>query len=315
MRYYGWLLVVCLLQPQSALAMEYFGSFLYWQATEPVDWVLDTNRNAADQFVAYETIGFNAAPGFRFGVARKGTWNTELYFTRLKSSSADSATGYLTPAFLGGKLALSDEPKSTLPYFDSGYVETVIDYNVLDWDFGRSFQQCESLRLRPVIGLKAAWIRQTFDSGFQGVWPDDDLAKIMTEHMKNNFWGLGPKIGIQNAWDVWGGEQCEVVCIADFYTAYLLGHWTVRDETHLTSLQNSTVDQSTRVFPSDARDFGAVTFQAMIGIELKYGCWSVTTGYEIHDWLNQCQIFDDATGPHNNDLVLQGLTLNVKCTF
>ena len=38
-------------------------------------------------------------------------------------------------------------------------------------------------------------------------------------------------------------------------------------------------------------------------------------GYEINDWLNQCQIFDDATGPHNNDLILQGLTVSFGCSF
>ena len=85
--------------------------------------------------------------------------------------------------------------------------------------------------------------------------------------------------------------------------------------TQLTSVHNSQTATSTRDIPIDDRDFGAVTFQALIGIELKYRHWSATAGYEINDWLNQCQIFDDATGPHNNDLVLQGLTVNVGCSF
>ena len=54
-----------------------------------------------------------------------------------------------------------------------------------------------------------------------------------------------------------------------------------------------------------------MAFQAVLGINLKFRSWSATVGYEINDWLNQCQLFDDATGPHNNDLILQGLTLNV----
>lgn len=33
--------------------------------------------------------------------------------------------------------------------------------------------------------------------------------------------------------------------------------------------------------------------------------------YEINDWFEQFQIFDDATGAHNNDLILQGLTVQL----
>ena len=219
MRYFCWLLIACLVPAQSAQALEFFGSFLYWQATEPVDWTLDTNRLPTDQFVAYETITFDFTPGFRVGVGRRGEWDTEFYYSRVHMSSADSASGNLTPAFLGGKLALSDKPKSTPPYFDDGHVETEIDYNVLDWDLGKSFNPGESLRLRPVIGLRAAWISQTFDSDFQGEWPDLTLSKSMTEHMENDFWGIGPKIGIENAWNAWRSDECEIHCVANFYTA------------------------------------------------------------------------------------------------
>ena len=192
MRRYSWLLVVCLLPIQSAHALEFFGSFLHLQATEPVDWVLNTNRLAVDQFVDYETIAFNAAPGFRvgFGVGKEGEWNTKFYYTRIYFSSAHTASGNLTPAFMGGKLALSDKPKSTLPYFDDGYVKTAIDYNVLDWDLGRSFKQGKSLRLQPVIGLRAAWINQTFDSGFQG-----ESSFSWTPTPKGSAYGVTRRLG------------------------------------------------------------------------------------------------------------------------
>ncbi len=311
MRHLGWFLVACLLQAQSAQALEFFGDFLYWQATEPVDWVLDTNRLPGDQFVAYETIEFDFTPGFRVGVDRGGEWGTKLYYTRVHTSTAESASGNLTPAFMGGKLALSDKPKSEPPYFDRGHVEAVVDYNVLDWDLGKLFNPVPSLRVRPIVGMRAAWINQTFDSGFQ----DLSLSKSVTEHMENDFWGIGPKIGVENAWNVWRGEECEIHGVANFYTAYLLGHWTVRDVTDLTSTHGSQTATSRRVVPIGDREFGALTFQAMVGIQLKYGRWSATAGYEINDWLNQCQIFDDATGPHNNDLILQGLTVNVGCSF
>jgi hypothetical protein len=315
MRYFGWLLIAWLLQAQSAQALDFFADFLYWQATEPVDWTLDTNRFPLDQFVAYETVSFDFTPGFRVGVGQEGQWSTKVYYSHVHTSFADSMSGNLTPAFLGGKLALSDEPKSTPAYFDQGQIEAAVDYNVLDWDLGKPFNSGPSLRVQPLVGLRAAWITQTFDSGFQGEWPDLALSKSMTEHMKNDFWGIGPKIGIENAWNVARGEVCEINCVANFYTAYLLGHWTVKDVTDLSTIHDSQTSVSQRIVPIDGRDFGAVTFQAVVGINLKYRRWSATAGYEINDWLNQCQIFDDATGPHNNDLILQGLTVNVACSF
>ena len=42
---------------------------------------------------------------------------------------------------------------------------------------------------------------------------------------------------------------------------------------------------------------------------------SFKLGYEIQDWFNQYQVFDNGTGAHNNDLLLQGLTLDMRLDF
>jgi hypothetical protein len=99
--------------------------------------------------------------------------------------------------------------------------------------------------------------------------------------------------------------------VANFYAAYLLGHWDISDVTQLTA----PGVHSRRTIPIDGRDFGALAFQAVVGIRLECGRFSAMAGWEINDWLNQCQIFDDATGPHNNDLLLQGLVVNATCRF
>ena len=315
MRYFSWILIACLSLVQEARAVEFFGDFLYWRATETVDWVLNTNRVPADQFVAYETISHDFVPGFRVGIGHERDWGTKLYYTRVYTSTSDSASGNLTPAFLGGKLALPSNPAPERPYFDRGWVGAAIDYNVLDWDLGRRFNPTESLGVRPFVGLKAAWINQTFDSGFQGAWPDLALSRSLVERMENRFWGIGPQIGLENTWKVARSDRCEIHCLANFNAAYLLGHWTITDVTHTTSIHNSKTTTSERIMPIGGRDFGALTFQALLGIHLRYGRWSTTAGYEISDWLNQCQIFDDATGPHNNDLILQGLTVKINCEF
>jgi hypothetical protein len=303
------------MQAQNAQAVEFFGDFLYWQATEPVDWTLNTNRLPADQFVDYHTVKYDFEPGFRIGIGQEGDWDTHLYYTNIHISSEDSISGNLTPAFLGGKLSLSDAPAPTPPYYDQGGVKAVIDYHVVDWDFGKRFQPCESLSVRPLIGLKAGSIHQTFDSEFQGEWPALSLSRSLTEHMENRFWGIGPKIGLENTWNGGRTESYRIRYMANFYTAYLLGHWNLKDVTDIASIDSGVTKKYQRVIPLDDRNFGAITFRALVGIHFRYRRWTAVVGYEINDWLNQCQIFDDATGPHNNDLILQGLTVRMQYKF
>jgi len=309
MRRIRWLLVCCLvLIGPSALALEFFGDVLYWQATEPVDWAMNTNRSSIDQVVAFKTLDFDFATGFRVGVGLERDWGAKLYYTRFYTDTEDTVTGYVTPNFLGSRFAANE---LNPPYFRSGDIRAAIDYNVLDLDLGKSFCPSESWRLRPVLGLRGAWINQTLDTEFQGTWSDTIPWETSDEHIRNDFWGIGPKLGIENTLNLWRGQECKVDLTMNFYTAYLLGFWTINDFTTNTSNQGV----STQVIPIDNRDFGALTFQAMIGLHLNYRFWNATAGYEFNDWLNQCQIFDDATGPHNNDLIVQGISIRVSYGF
>lgn len=291
-----------------AFGLDFFGDVLYWQATEPVDWAMNTNRSTIDQFVAFKTLDYDFAPGFRVGVGLERDGGVKLYYTRFHTDAHDTVAGYVTPNFLGSRLpVLAQDPS----YFKSGSIQAVIDYNVLDLDFSKSFCPLDSWQLRPVLGLRGAWIDQTFDSEFQGTWSSNPLVIASEEHIKNGFWGIGPKLGVENALNLWSGEKCQIDLAMNFYGAYLLGFWTIHDFAANTSSQGV----STQVIPIGNRDFGALTFQAVIGLHLNYGNWNATAGYEFNDWLNQCQIFDDATGPHNNDLIVHGLTIRVSYGF
>ena len=311
MRRFGWFLVCCLLLVgPRAFALEFFGDVLYWQATEPVDWTMNTNNSTTDQFVAFENVAYHFSPGFRVGagLGPESEWGVKLSYTRFYTTTEETAAGIVTPVFLGNRLSLFLMNPSN---YDSGSVQSVIDYNVLDLDFGKSFCPVESLQVRPVLGLRGAWINQTFDTEFQGTWPQLSLVQTSDEHITNRFWGIGPKLGIENSLNLWSGEKCQIDLAVNFYTAYLLGCWAINDVT----IDTKNGVPSRFEVPIDDRRFGALTFQAMVGVNLKYGNWNVTAGYEFNDWLNQCQIFDDATGPHNNDLVVQGLSIRVGYRF
>jgi hypothetical protein len=308
MRYFSLLLIACLLRAPAARAFELFGDVLYWRATEAVDWVLVTDTTPGQQGVTYKTFAFDFAPGFRAGAAHEGDWDTKVYYTHFQTCTSDSASGNLTAGFLTGK---EQQPAWPIVFFETGWAHAQIDFNMLDWDVGKRFQAAERLTWRPIVGLRAGWINQAFDVGLEGFRLGQGPTNVV-ENVENNFWGIGPKLGIENALALWRGEAWQIDGVANFYAAFLLGEWKVTDVTTITNIVDDQPQTSTSVLGVPERDFGAVTFQALLGVNFRHRRWTATFAYELNDWLNQCQIFTDATGPQNNDLILQGLTVRVS---
>lgn len=310
MRYCGYLLILCLGLATPVQGAEFFGEFLYWKATEPVDWVLNTNAVPADQYINYGSTVYDFAPGFRVGMSLDGQWNTNLAWTHFHTQTEDSASGLLTAAFLGGK---ESQPPSPKLYFDTGQLEASIDYDVIDLDWSTPMDLGGALRIRPVLGVRGGIIRQSFTTSFQADYVHGGVTSTrrIVEEAESNFWGLGPKVGIDGEYALVSSSQCEVNLTAGFFMAYLLGNWSVPDETHMTQIDNGATTMSSQLVKVDPRDFGSLTFQTMFGLNFRRGPWTAAVGYELNDWLNQCQIFTDATGPQNNDLLLQGLTASV----
>ncbi|MBA4032719.1 MAG: hypothetical protein C0478_17770 [Planctomyces sp.] len=297
-----------------AFAAEFFGEFLYWKATETVDWVLNTNRDPLQQYIDYGSTEFGFSPGFRIGVQQSGEWDVRASWTRFSTSTTASESGDLTAAFLGGK---NSQPPAPQLYFDTGQLEASIDYNMIDLDLGKAFQLGESLRIRPLVGLRGGMIEQSFTTAFQAEYDSGGSTsqRNIVETATNDFWGIGPKIGIENQYTLRKTEHLELNVTANFYMAYLLGDWQVHDVTAVTQIDGGMTSTSSQVIQTSPRDFGSLTFQTIVGVQLKYGHLTATAGYELNDWLNQCQIFTDASGPQNNDLLLQGLTVRLAYNF
>ncbi|RCS48232.1 hypothetical protein DTL42_13585 [Bremerella cremea] len=314
MRYCGLLLICCLGWATPIQAAELFGEFLYWKATEPVDWVLNTNRLPANQYINYEQTVYDFAPGFRVGMSLDGTWNTNLTWTHFRNQTEDTATGKLTAAFLGGK---ESQPPAPQLYFDRGELEATINYDVIDLDLSRSMEMTNGLRIRPVVGMRAGIIRQSFITSFEASYVSGMTTsqRNIVETAESNFWGIGPKVGIDGEYALLRSSQFEMNLTAGFFVSYLLGDWSLPDETRITQINNGMTSITSQTIQVDSRDFASLSFQSMVGLNVRRGPWSAAVGYEINDWLNQCQIFTDASGPQNNDLLLQGLTANLVWQF
>jgi hypothetical protein len=314
MRYCSLLLICALWMSHPLQAAEMFGEFLYWKATEPVDWVLNTNNDPGNQYVSYGSTEYDFTPGFRVGASLDGEWKPAVTWTHFETDTSDSAVGDLTAAFLGGK---NSQPPAPKIYFDTGQMAATIDYDMIDVDLGKLFEVHPAVVVRPVVGLRGGSIRQTFTAAFQASYSDGvtNSQRNIVETAESNFWGLGPKLGVENYIALHRSEHCEVNLQVGFFASYLLGKWNLPDTTRGTQIDNGTVTESSQTIQVDSRNFGSLGFQTMVGLNCRLGQWTGTVGYEINDWLNQCQVFTDATGPQNNDLLLQGLTARIGFEF
>jgi hypothetical protein len=259
-----------------------------------VEWVLVNDLGIPNQNIAYHNIKFDYDPGVRIGIEYNNTWYNKFYYTGYYTKAYGSTNGNLVSTFLGGKLATSG-------FYRSAQVNFRINFNTLDWDLGKKFYLAETVMLRPILGLRGGWINQQVVTNFQG-------PTSVTETVKNNFRGLGPKIGVASEIALYHTTPKKISIIADFSTSYLWGNWGISDV--LTDNLANTF-----MINVGSRNFGAFTTQAILGAALEYKKLAFKLGYEIFDWFDQYQVLDDGTGAHQNDLVLQGLTLGVSYKF
>jgi hypothetical protein len=283
------IIAIGLLCSSLAYAVEFYADALYWQASETVDWSLTNNLSLPNQVIAYNTIDFDFAPGFRVGAGiNKNDWYGRVLYTHYHVKENESVQGNVVSAFIPGKFAQG--------LYKSGQVDFKIDYNMVDIDLYKQIQVGESFLLRPIIGLKGGTINQQVNTQFQG-------GITVLERVSNDFTGFGPKAGIESRWVFYKANDIAYSLAADVSTALMWGKWSIKD--NLTQ-SNSSLPSSLRV---GKRNMGAFEVQGLVGVNVHYKNADLKIGYEAQDWFNQYQVFDDGTGTHANDLVLQGLTV------
>ncbi|NGX49628.1 MAG: hypothetical protein K940chlam5_01227 [Candidatus Anoxychlamydiales bacterium] len=290
--------------------IDIFADTLYWHTSETLDWAFTLTSSQNSVQTAYKTFSFDWAPGFCIGLGYNmeyDEWDTQASYTRFQSKATDHASGPITPAFLAARLSL-------LEPFSTGRASLNIHYNIFDWDLGRSFLVSEYLFLRPSIGLRGGWINQVIHSE----WTIPNFLDLFffsaSENLKQRFQGGGPKGGLRGKWCFGNIRKNSFSFIGHLEVGYLWGHWSIRDK-YVDNL--STVIS---VITLD-RNFGSFVLHSFMGFG--WDCnfnhdrshFGLKLGYEIEDWFNHCQIFSDASGSQNNDLIFQGLNFGLHFDF
>ncbi len=282
-------------------------SFLYWHAAESIDWASTMTLEPQVEKLAYQTSGFGWDPGIRIGLGynmRHDDWDSQVSYTWFQTQNAAQISGDITAAYLGSKVALYNS-------YESASLKWALAYNILDFDLGRSFLVSCSFSLRPSLGLKGGWIDQTIRT----FWVNPLVEGIrfsLTAHedLKNNFSGGGPKFGLSAKWLL---AHSHFSLLGQFSGAFMWGHWIFKDKFY-----GGLTHVSVQV---GERNLAAIQLQGLIGLgfdtnfndDLSH--FSLKIGYEIQDWFDQYQGFDNFSGGHSNDLILQGLSCDLRVDF
>jgi hypothetical protein len=277
---------------------DVFAKAFYWYTSETNDWAYTRASTDNNVTAIYQTFVFDWAPGFSVGLGYnmdRDLWDTQASYTWFHSKATANAGdfGTITPGYLAARLS------GTEPYI-TGRGSLTVHYNMFDWDIGRKYLVSEYLSLRPSIGIKGGWINQAihtkwFKPGFTG-----------TETLTQTFQAGGAKSGIAGKWCFGNLRKQAFSLLGLFDFAYLWGHWSIHDT--FTSSSSTTL----YTLQTTPRNYGSVSFHSFFGLAWDYNSTrthlELKLGYEIEDWLNQCQFFTNIAGGENSDLVLQGIT-------
>lgn len=302
-----------------------FADLLVWLAEQSgsENWSEVITTNGSTETCVFRDVRFSWDPGFRVGLdygMRHDQWDTKTYYTWFRTQGTDhvsSIPGSVFSAYIGNFYV--DNPDGTgisgIAY-EHANIKWTIAFNIFDWELGRAFKISQGLSLRPFMGVKGGWIYQSVNTKWQN--PDLSLPKYAgaepftnaTENLKNDFWGLGPSAGLNTKWHL----HKSFSLLGDFSGAIMYGHWTFAD------LYTNDIEQAVSIQLSPINS-GATMVRTFLGfgwdLDLSQNRYQFSTklGYEMQFWLNQLLFYTFDTGKLNNELTLQGGTLEFCFDF
>ncbi|MBS0649379.1 MAG: hypothetical protein JSS10_09180 [Verrucomicrobia bacterium] len=160
-------------------------------------------------------FGYRLGTGYIFS---KRKWDVAVNWTHFNTDAHQKRSTHHDIS--RGMFPLWSLADDILPYdwVEEAEMHWELDLNLVDLDFGYALDWGKLFFLRPYAGLRSAWIDQDFDVSYSGGIFVNGLNLPALEsscgpdkvHMKNNFWGLGPQLGIEpqmtlgKGWRIYG---------------------------------------------------------------------------------------------------------------
>jgi hypothetical protein len=187
-----------------------------------------------------------------------------------------------------------------------------LNFNVLDFEFGRNFYVSPRLMLRPFFGLKGTWQKQTLAVNFTSSSTD---TASMRNRMKN--WGIGILAGLDTSWHL----TRSLSLFGNIAASALWEQFKVnRLDREVNAVSNTSISF---VNLMDRFHIVRPVFEWMLG--LRWEAWfycdtyhfAAEGGWEEQIWFSQNMFIrlPGSGSAHDGDLTLQGLTLKFRLDF
>lgn len=302
-------------------SFTYYLDALYWQVREGSadNWAQLIPPAGTQQNVSIKDVPFNFSPGFRLGVGfapENQLWDSSLIYTGYNTTASDSTNGNVFSAFLGNFFAGNTDGSKFGPYYDSGSIRWNFAYKSADLVVGKLFPIDRVVTLHPTIGLKSALINQHIYTNWNNPHSSATPPVVYgftqaTEDLQNNFFGIGPVIGLTSIWPLYQRSTDSVNLIGDIQSSLMWSYWRFKDvyqnnaPTRIAILNNNINGASTMAAGQLAVEWKHMIHRMNIGLKL---------GYEAEVWFSQLQYYSYNMGRLNNLMSLQGgsLTLSIN---
>ena len=335
--------------------------YIYWKPY--VD-----NAQAADLLTAdsvpthgfqHNTTNYTSTPqdfrfdwdsGFRVGLGYgfpEDKWGLSLTWTHYRTDACFDASGFGT--YSSGS-SLQTNVKVPLPGFlDSGFVSFLVgaqdanvvskwnfQFNQVDLDFFRDFYVGCSLSIKPYVGLRALFLKQTVNALSQYTIVDEDYIEDLgnvtyAQYLRSDFKSFGLKAGLESYWEV----VCGLGIYGNLGTSLLYAHYKTDHQLQYRD-EYSTGNRINAELPFQFNTL-KLTSDLAIGIEWRkpVNCNQnlivVKGGWEHHQILNGSQFRnvgrlnytdeDDSfftfpkSAPTNGNISLYGFVFSVALSF
>ncbi len=253
-------------------------------------------------------VPFNWQAGFRVGLGyhySQCAWDTQLDYTKYRTqkiSHVTANTGGIYSAFLANFYVNNANGANFGPNYHNAGIQWTFSYQTLDLEIGRSFNFDSILKLRPKIGVRAAIINQDIDTDWQNPTVATNFI-CATENLKNHFWGVGPYIGLDTTWFIYGNAEQGIHLFGNALSGLLSGHWRFEDnfENDASLSINIYSDNINTAAAMATGQFGIQWLGYILDKQLR-----IRLGYEAQVWFNQIQYYSFNMGRLDNLMSLQG---------
>lgn len=295
-----------------------FSDLLVWKLREggADDWAQQISSPGTIQTTTLLEVPFRWNAGFRVGIGHSSCNQLEkiLSYTRYQTTGiqvANAPSGGLYSPFLGNFFVNNTDGTNFGPNYKNAGIKWKLSFNTFDLTLGRTFKIDSILTLKPLIGIKAAIINHHIGSNWE-IPTVPTTFTFATEDLKNDFWGIGPLIGLDTLWPIYKTAVCALNFFGNFSSSLLVGQWRFSEQ------YNNNTPTSIQVDLSDVNG-GAPMATALIGVEwgrhFSDAVFNIRLGYEAQVWFNQLQYYSLAMGRLNHLMSLQGGVLDFYVNF